>query len=137
MVIEPTQATLYLGNTNGWSSATNVLAHTSDVFGAWQIGHDNNGNNATRTFNGVIDEVAVFTRSLSRSEVEGLFTAGGGMAPTTLSIQKMGQNVVLSWPSGTLLQADSLSGPWTTNTAASPFTNAPTGSQMYYRVIVK
>lgn len=137
MVIEPTQATLYLGNTNGWSTAINPIAHTSDVFGTWQIGHDSQNGNATRTFNGAIDEVAVFTRSLSPAEIEGLFAAGGGSVPVSLAIQNIGGNVVLSWPQGTLLQADSLAGPWTTNNASSPYTNAPTGTQMFYRVIVK
>ncbi len=137
LVIEPTKATLYLGNTNGWNSATNEVAHTSDVFGTWQIGHDSQDGDATRTFNGVIDEVAVYPRSLSLAEVEGLFAAGGGSVPIALTIQNVGGNVVLSWPQGTLLEANLPSGPWTTNNATSPFTNAPTGNQMFYRVIVK
>jgi len=45
--------------------------------------------------------------------------------------------VTLTWPRGTLLQADDLSGPWTTNTAASPFTLAPGGEKKFYKVIVK
>jgi hypothetical protein len=137
LVVEPTQATLYLCNTNGVQTAVNAVAHASDVFGTWQIGHDNQAGTATRTFNGAIDEVAVYTRSLTKTEIEALFAAGGGMVPTTLNIEKVGNNVVLSWPRGTLLQANEVIGPWTTNNVTSPFTNAPTGSQMFYRIIVK
>lgn len=140
MVIEPTQATLYLCNANGIQTAVNTLAHTSDVFGAWQIGHDNNGNNATRAFNGVIDEVAVYRRSLSRSEIEGMYAAGGGLvpvAPTLLSLQKSGDQIVLSWPQGTLLQADEITGPWTTNAVTSPYTLTPSETRKFYRVIQK
>ena len=54
-----------------------------------------------------------------------------------LSIQKLGTNVVLSWPAGTLLEAPEITGPWTTNTATSPYTNAPTGSQRFYRLRVR
>ena len=66
LVVEPTQATLYLINPNGVQTATNVLAHTSDVFGNnWRIGTDdlNNNNDGARDFTGLIDEVAVFNYS--------------------------------------------------------------------------
>ena len=36
--------------------------------------------------------------------------------------------------SGILLQATSLNGPWTTNSATSPYTLTPTGAQKFYRV---
>ena len=40
-----------------------------------------------------------------------------------LTIQTSGTNVILTWPIGTLLQAPSVQGPWTTNTTAtSPYT---------------
>ena len=56
MVIEPTQATLHLCNTNGHHSATNAIAHTADVFANnWRIGDDGNDPllPAARTFNGL------------------------------------------------------------------------------------
>ena len=47
-------------------------------------------------------------------------------------------NVVLNWSSGLLLQAPSLAGPWTTNSATSPYTLSPAGtSQMFYRVLAQ
>jgi hypothetical protein len=58
--------------------------------------------------------------------------------PVVISIQKVGANVVLNWSSGLLLQAPSLAGPWTTNSATSPYTLSPAGtSQMFYRVLAQ
>ena len=38
---------------------------------------------------------------------------------------------------GTLLESTNATGPWVTNTATSPFTNAITGTRKFYRVRVK
>jgi len=48
-----------------------------------------------------------------------------------------GANVTVTWPQGTLLEADEVSGPWTTNTAASPYVTTPAAAKKFYRVIVK
>jgi hypothetical protein len=43
--------------------------------------------------------------------------------------------VVLSWPFGTLQQADTVSGPYTdVGRATSPYTNSPTASSSFFRV---
>jgi hypothetical protein len=54
-----------------------------------------------------------------------------------LGVQLVNGQLVLSWPTGTLLQAPTLTGPWTTNSAASPFTNSVTGANQFYRIIVR
>jgi hypothetical protein len=41
------------------------------------------------------------------------------------------------WSQGTLLQSTNIIGPWSTNTASSPYTVVPTNAQMYFRVLVK
>ncbi len=140
VAISPTNAILYLYNAEGVLSATNAIAHSSDVFGNnWQIGSDNsdNANTGSRTFNGVIDEVALFTQTLSPAQIQQLFVAGGLPLPVTLSIQPSGSNLILTWPQGTLLEADNVTGPWTTNNAVSPYTNTATASQKFYRVKVR
>ncbi|MGA2659723.1 MAG: hypothetical protein ABSH34_19625 [Verrucomicrobiota bacterium] len=43
----------------------------------------------------------------------------------------------LQWPQGTLLEAPTLKGPWTTNLNTSPYMVNPTAAQMFYRVQVK
>jgi hypothetical protein len=140
LVLSPTNAILSMANSGGVFSATNVLAHTSDVFGnLWRIGDDANDGVAatTRMFNGVIDEVAVFNYDLSAAQLLNLYTTGGGLLPVTLTITPSGPNVVLSWPQGTLLQATNVTGPWTTNNAASPYTTPATNAQTFYRVQVR
>ena len=137
VVVMPTNAILYLYNASTASSATNAITHSSDVFGGnWRIGDDATGNPA-RTFNGVIDEVALFLRSLTPAEVQQLYLAGGLPLPITLNIQQSGADVILTWPQGTLLEANDVTGPWTTNNAASPFTNSPSGAKKFYRVQVR
>ena len=59
-----------------------------------------------------------------------------GNAGVTITARLIGGKLVLSWPSGTLLQAPTLNGPWSTNNVSSPYTNTPSGPQEYYRVIV-
>lgn len=44
------------------------------------------------------------------------------------------QQPELNWFGGTLLQAASLSGPWTTNSATSPLLVSPTNTQTFYRL---
>lgn len=58
---------------------------------------------------------------------------------TTLSIASgSGGNLKITWSQGTLLQATNVSGPWVTNSmATSPYTVAPTNSQMYFKVRVQ
>lgn len=55
----------------------------------------------------------------------------------TLHVQLVGANVVLTWSQGALLQAASVAGPWTTNTATSPYTNTPATPHQFYRVRVQ
>jgi len=64
-------------------------------------------------------------------------TAPPILPPVNINIQQAGSNVVLSWPSGVLLQATNVVGPWATNNATSPYTNQPSQPQMFYRVQVQ
>lgn len=49
-------------------------------------------------------------------------------------MKREGTNCLLTWPVGTLLEADTLGGPWATNlTAVSPHTVTPTNFQKFYR----
>jgi hypothetical protein len=54
-----------------------------------------------------------------------------------LAISKSGPNLQLTWPLGTLLEATSVSGPWTTNAATSPYIFPPVDPMKYYRIIVQ
>ena len=141
IVITLTNATIYYGNPpNALQTAVNAIAHTSDVFGNnWKIGTDdiNNNNDGARNFAGSVDKVVVFTRSLSLTKMQTLYSVGVNGQPVSLSIQRSGANVTLTWPRGTLLEADQVTGPWTTNNAASPYILTPAGSGKFYRAQVK
>ena len=132
VVIEPTKATLYLGAGNTLSTAVNPIAHTSDSWGVGgaQIGGQGSSPD-NRIFNGSVDEVAVFNYAFTPAQVLSLFQAGSSVA---LNIEKVGSNVRLTWPQGTLLEATSLSGPWTTNVNVSPYTFAPSEAKKFFRV---
>jgi hypothetical protein len=56
--------------------------------------------------------------------------------PVSVGIAPAGGNLVLTWSQGTLLQATNLLGPWTTNTATSPFTVPATNSAEFYKIRV-
>jgi len=63
-------------NTNGLLSATNAIAHTPDSFGiGWEIGNDDCCGTG-RAYNGMIDELAVFTNTLSQQQIFNLWAAG-------------------------------------------------------------
>jgi hypothetical protein len=140
MVIEPTQATLYLINNSGVQTATNAIAHDSETFGsAWHIGDDAYGTPGRRTFPGSIAEVSVYLSALSGSQLTALYDAGLKIVPpVTLYISPSGAgSVTLNWSQGTLLQSTNVAGPWTTNTAASPCSVETTNSMMFYKVQVQ
>jgi hypothetical protein len=85
-----------------------------------------------RLFAGSIADVMVFDRALSGAEIGGLITG-----QSDININVSGNKIVLTWPTGVLLQAPTITGPWTTNTTAvSPFTNTITGSSEFYRVLI-
>lgn len=138
VVIAPDRAILGVQNTSGAAFATNAIAHTSDVFGAtWMLGRDNidSADNGARTFNGTMDEVAVFTRSLSPSEIQELFLTGLSGRPLRIGIEHAGTDVILTWKAGTLLEADEPTGPWTPVAGAtSPYTTPAASGSRFFRV---
>jgi hypothetical protein len=58
-------------------------------------------------------------------------------SPVSISLQRNGSNLQLTWPQGTLLESSNVLGPWTTNFATSPFTVSPTNAQKFYRLRVQ
>ncbi len=80
LVVTPSNAVIYLMNTNGLFIATNNVANPNIAFNApSDIGTDPYQD--SRTFNGVIDEVAVFNQALSFSQLNALYLAGAGSWP--------------------------------------------------------
>jgi hypothetical protein len=136
LTISPSNAVFYMFNTGGVSMATNVNDNIVQPFntpGAF------GGDSVDGNFVGYMDEVAIFNQTLSSDQLTQLYNvAVTGVlppptTPPTLSLQPSGGNLVVTWSAGILLQAPSLTGPWTTNSATSPYTVTPAGGQMFYR----
>ena len=102
LVIEPTQGTIYLNE----QTAVNATAHDIEEFGgSLFIGQDPQGG---RFFNGTIDEVAIFNRSLTQEEIKIVMI---GVSPTLASNPNPAneatdviRDVVLSWIPGIYAQ---------------------------------
>jgi len=83
MVITPTNAVFYMGNTNGLSSMINNDGNSAVNFTTGtSIGGPNDGS--TTGFNGSLNDVAVFNYSLTSTQITQLF-ADGYAAPVILS----------------------------------------------------
>jgi hypothetical protein len=114
-VVTPTNTTMYLYYVNGTTNLLkSVLAMTNnpEAFGgiaATRIGGDSQGGDA-RTFAGAMDEVAVFTNSMSESQIQDLFlkALGGltGVAPS-ITTQPASHTTIYS---GTTLQLSVVAG---------------------------
>ncbi|HTB85186.1 MAG TPA: hypothetical protein VK742_16190, partial [Candidatus Sulfotelmatobacter sp.] len=60
---------------------------------------------------------------------------GTPVAAVMMNIQNIGGNVILGWPSGILQSASVITGPFIDIPGAtSPYTNAPSGTQQYFRL---
>jgi hypothetical protein len=142
MVIQPSQAVIYLMNASGVQSATNAIAQDSETFGsAWHIGDDASGNGSgSRTFPGRIADVSVYLSALSGSQITTLYDAGLGIiqGPVTINIAPAGAgSVTLTWSRGTLLQSTNAAGPWTSTAATSPYTVGTTNARTFFKVQVQ
>ncbi len=102
---------------------------TRQIYGAWY-------------WVGVLDELSLYARALSADEVAAIYAAGSAgkcppPAPVPLGIQMIPGNAVLTWPNPafTLQSAPAPAGTFTDIAGAlSPYTNAATGSQQYFRL---
>lgn len=139
LVVAPTNATIYLYNTNGQSSASVTHTHALSAFsGETRIGNDSYA--ASRTFNGCLCEVAVYNQTLTANQISTLYQAATGLFYNlTLASSWDGTQLTLAWPGGGgLLETTNLSGPWTTNLgAASPLVITPAGTSKFFRIQVQ
>ncbi|MBI5388422.1 MAG: hypothetical protein HZA90_27470 [Verrucomicrobia bacterium] len=100
LAVSPSQAALYMYDGTTWSGATNGANHGVLAFtNALQIGWETNG---ARYFNGLLDETAIFNRTLSANELRGHALAGfGDTRPPVLTTDPP-----LRTPSGTIYASD-------------------------------
>jgi hypothetical protein len=83
-------------------------------------------------YTGFIDDFRIYNRVLSSTEIAAL----AGVLPPQLSISRNGNQVTLTWDTGTLLSSSTVNGPYTDlTTATSPYSVTPIpGQQQFYRV---
>jgi hypothetical protein len=136
-VVQPGSTVLYLANTNGFQSATNNLSHPDQSFEATgTIGTDMDQPDG-RVFNGVMDEVAVFSHALTGSQIQQLYEYGHQLPQVQIGLQTVSTGLNLTWLQGTLMETTNLSGRWSAVTnALSPLTLNPTNLDEYFKVLL-
>ena len=100
--------------------------------GNWAVG--STGMGWTNDFAGTIDEVAIYDKALSASQIAAHYVVGTA-GTTALTAVSAGQGkVAITWPAGTTLQESStVNGAYTavSNSPISPLTVSPTGTRFY------
>jgi len=93
------------------------------------------------TTNGLLNLSLVGTAGNGLGQLNGLQLIGPGATNlfVILDIQHNGSQVTVTWPTGTLLEATTVLGPWTTNVNTSPYIFTPSLStpEKYFRVLVQ
>lgn len=103
MVVTPTEATFYLGTSDGTlSTGANVAAHASTALvNTFLVGGDS--VNTSRCFKGDLDEISVFTYALTADDIQAIFKKGRGEgkpeAPV-LGYQITEEGLTLMWAAG-------------------------------------
>jgi hypothetical protein len=136
-----TTATLYL---NGVQLAVNTAINITPA----DLGNTYNNYLALDEWNdplfkGSIDELRIYNGPLTPMDIVNNHISGptalvnpGSASQLTLGVTRSGSNVMLTWPMGTLLQAPTVLGPWTTNNSAvSPYTAPATGAAQFFKVL--
>ncbi len=151
VALSATNAALYLINVQGFQMTNNPIAHDTETWnGAATIGYDAVGGATpySRNFNGVIDNVAVFTHTLSMADIQNLHAAiplaPPAAAPIGLTATAGDAQVSLSWNAVTgatsynVKRSTTPGGPYTTvgSSAGAPFidTGVANGTLYYYVV---
>lgn len=125
-----TNGYIYVDGSLAASESSSVVASLRSA-NVTYIGRDQRDNNQPLT--GELDEVALFSRALTPAEVATIAPT----PPPTISITPSGADVIVAWSSGTLLEAASVTGPWSTNNAAtSPYTVPATNNIKFFRAQV-
>ncbi|MGH7940536.1 MAG: LamG-like jellyroll fold domain-containing protein, partial [Limisphaerales bacterium] len=156
LAITPSNATLYFYNPQTSGSAVNPVANPPQSFAAgFALGADPQAITSNRTFNGEMDEVAVFDYTMSASQLQQLYTAATtgpvtvNTNPTNIVFSVVNNQLNLSWPAdhtGWQLQAQTnnlsvgistnwvnVSGTTSTNKVIIPI-NLTNGS-VFYRLV--
>jgi hypothetical protein len=114
------------------------LGNTYDNY----LGRDQFGGDPI--FQGSVKELRIYDGPLTPTDIANDYIAGpatvtspGTANRVAVGISKVGTNVVLTWPTGILLQSTNVSGPWTVNSeATSPYTVPASNGPKFYIIQV-
>ena len=116
------------------ASSSVTMAPAGNNLDVWIGGSPDYGT--ARLLNARIAHAAIFAQALSAAQMQDLFT-GVYAGPVNLGVTHAGSSIVLNWQAGVLMQAPSLFGPWTTNSAAvSPYTITATSENQFFKILV-
>src|SRR5690606_9864148 len=130
---------IHMINTSGTQSAVNTTTHAPRAFtDNIRIGGD--PGTVDRTFDGSIDEVAIFGRALSLADIQAIYAGEAASAPPELAVTEGDGQITISWDGpGTLQSTDALEGEATVWTDESTTGNSLTvdtdGSARFYRIV--
>ncbi len=101
LVVEPSQATMYLDSGSGLQSAVNEVTHAAEEFdGPIRFGAESSGS---RAYRGSMDEIAIFDHSLTGDQITALHDAGftgayGGPIIAAFVQQPKSQTILVGTP---------------------------------------
>ncbi|MGA2246669.1 MAG: LamG-like jellyroll fold domain-containing protein [Verrucomicrobiota bacterium] len=114
---------------------TIIAPPKGDSLDVWIGGAPDYG--AARLLMASVADVSIFAYSFTAAQVTGLYNGNFVSGPNTLSISNSNSGLELDWQVGTLLQAPTLSGPWTTNYAAVPPYSVPVSSgNQFFKLLI-
>jgi len=73
LTVTPTNATIYIGGTNGLKSATRTAAHAAHDFSGGPLAIGRDTGSTTRYVKGNLDEIAIFDQALDAATISNLF----------------------------------------------------------------
>jgi hypothetical protein len=102
------------------------------------LGFTQSGEGGNSQFIGLLDEVAFYNKAFVEGEARLHFLAGGGKLPSaSLSYERSGPDLILTWSSGTLESAENIMGPWTpVEDATSSHTVSTAGGTRFFRLVM-
>jgi len=119
----------YLNGSLMASQAYDAFVPNGDGFASLGFRFDGGGSG----FDGVLDDVAFYNKALTPDQIQAHYNA-----TVKLAITMSANNITLSWPFGTLQQADQVTGPYSDlSTTTSPLTSAIGSTPKFYRVKVQ
>jgi autotransporter-associated beta strand protein len=134
LVITPTNVTIDVFNTGGLQSASQAYTHVNQSFSASTlIGEDTSGNN--RQFDGTVDGVAIYGKSLTQSQLQNIYGAASGISnfPPVIQPSPVSQNLYEQQTatfSGTASGSQPLSYQWQYFDVANNYFNVVNGGRI-------